>query len=115
MNRDFAGNRSQGADVGGATNAEPVTDPKLYQITVEPYVGFERPPARESVMNNASIFTADFRTHLKIVVTSLVASIVVVVVGISAHHVPEEAVRVQTPVKVGPAMIATSQSPTEIR
>jgi hypothetical protein len=115
MSRDFAWNRGQGADVGGATNAKPVNDQQLYQITVEPYVGFERPPAQESVMNNASIFTADFRTHLKIVVTSLVASIAVVVVGISAHRVPEETVRVQTPVKVGPSMIATSQSPTEIR
>jgi hypothetical protein len=115
MSKDFAWNRGQRADVGGAKNAEPLTDPKLYQITIEPYVGFERPPARESVMNNASIFTADFRTHLKIVVTSLVASIAVVVVGISAHRVPEESVRVQTPVKVGPSMIATSQPQIEIR
>jgi ABC-type proline/glycine betaine transport system permease subunit len=40
---------------------------------------------RESVMNNSSMFTADRVTHLKIVVVSLIAGIVVVGVGIAAR------------------------------
>jgi len=36
-------------------------------------------------MNNTSFFTADQSTHLKIVVVSLLASIVVLVVGIAAR------------------------------
>jgi hypothetical protein len=36
-------------------------------------------------MNNSSLFTADQSTHLKIVVVSLLASIVVMVVGIAAR------------------------------
>jgi hypothetical protein len=39
----------------------------------------------ESVMNNSSMFTADRVTHLKIVVVSLIAGIVVVGVGIAAR------------------------------
>ena len=37
-------------------------------------------------MNNASFETADRGTHIKIVFVSLVASIFVAVVGISAHN-----------------------------
>jgi hypothetical protein len=36
-------------------------------------------------MNNSSFFTADQSTHLKIVVVSLLASIVVMAVGIAAR------------------------------
>jgi hypothetical protein len=36
-------------------------------------------------MNNTSMFTADRLTHLKIVVVSLIAGIVVIGVGISAR------------------------------
>jgi len=36
-------------------------------------------------MNNSSFFTADQSTHLKIVVVSLLASIVVMTVGIAAR------------------------------
>jgi hypothetical protein len=36
-------------------------------------------------MNNSSIFTADRTTHLKIVVVSLIASIIVVAVSVSAR------------------------------
>jgi hypothetical protein len=36
-------------------------------------------------MNNSSLFTADQSTHLKIVVVSLLASIVVLAVGIAAR------------------------------
>jgi hypothetical protein len=39
----------------------------------------------ESVMNNSSMFHADRVTHLKIVVVSLIAGIVVVGVGIAAR------------------------------
>jgi len=36
-------------------------------------------------MNNSSFFTADQSTHLKIVVVSLLASIVVMTIGIAAR------------------------------
>jgi ABC-type proline/glycine betaine transport system permease subunit len=39
----------------------------------------------ESVMNNASIFTADRTTHLKIVVAALICSTVVAGIGIAAR------------------------------
>lgn len=55
-------------------------------------------------MNNSSIFTADRTTHLKIVVISLVASILVVMVGITARTtLPDPAARIQT---AGPAIKA---------
>jgi hypothetical protein len=68
-------------------------------------------------MNNTSIVTADRRTHLKIVVVSLIASIAVVVIGINARSVPSEttSARIPTPVKVGPSMLATGQQTTQIR
>jgi|HubBroStandDraft_6_1064221.scaffolds.fasta_scaffold55285_3 hypothetical protein len=67
--------------------------------------------------NNTSIVTADRKTHLKIVVVSLMASIAVVAVGISAQLAPPEAAstHIQTPIKVGPSMIATGQQTTQIR
>jgi hypothetical protein len=67
--------------------------------------------------NNTSIITADRKTHLKIVVVSLVASIAVVVVGITARSAPPESAsaRIQTPIKVGPSMMATGQQTTQIR
>lgn len=40
-------------------------------------------------MNNFSFFTADRGTHVKIVVVSLVASIIVMAVGITARTTPE--------------------------
>lgn len=36
-------------------------------------------------MNNFSIFTADRGTHVKIVVVSLIASIIVIAIGITAR------------------------------
>jgi len=39
-------------------------------------------------MNNATLFTADRKTHLKIVVIALVASIMVSVIGIVVHAAP---------------------------
>jgi hypothetical protein len=68
-------------------------------------------------MNNTSIVTADSKTHLKIVVVALIASIAVVAMGICARPVaPEtETARIQTPIKVGPAMMATGRQTTEIR
>ena len=40
---------------------------------------------RESVMNNASIFTGDRTTHFKIVVAALICSTVVAGIGIAAR------------------------------
>jgi len=55
-------------------------------------------------MNNATIFTADRTTHLKIVVISLVASIAVLVAGMSARNSSTDSTaRVQT---AGPVMKA---------
>jgi hypothetical protein len=67
--------------------------------------------------NNTSIVTADRKTHLKIVVVSLIASIAVVTVGIRARLAPPEAVSAptQSPIKIGPSMIATGQQTTQIR
>lgn len=42
-------------------------------------------------MNNFSIFTADRGTHVKIVVVSLIASIIVIAVGITARTGPDTA------------------------
>jgi hypothetical protein len=53
---------------------------------------------------NSTIFTADRTTHLKIVVVSLVASIAVLVVGITARSTPvDTTARIQT---AGPALKA---------
>jgi len=63
-------------------------------------------------MNNFTIFTANRTTHVKIVVVSLFASIVVLMVGIAAHHsrTTDSTARIQTagpvvkagkPVKLG--------------
>jgi len=63
-------------------------------------------------MNNFTIFTANRTTHVKIVVVSLVASIVVLMVGIAAHNsrTTDSMARIQTagpvvkagkPVKLG--------------
>jgi len=67
-------------------------------------------------MNNSTIFTADRTTHVKIVAVSLVASIVVLLIAISARTatVADNTARIQT---VGPAMkagkpIAISRSDT---
>jgi hypothetical protein len=42
-------------------------------------------PAREDVMNNSSMFTADRMTHLKIVVVSLVCATLVAGIGIASR------------------------------
>jgi hypothetical protein len=46
-------------------------------------------------MNNASLVTADRSTHLKIVVVSLVAAIVVVAVGVAARAPSNETTTVR--------------------
>jgi hypothetical protein len=71
----------------------------------------------EACVNNSSIFTADRSTHLKIVVISLIASIAVVIVGISARTTaPDPTARIQTAgpaVKAGkPTAITRSDSST---
>jgi hypothetical protein len=67
--------------------------------------------------NNTSIVTADRKTHLKIVVVSLIASIAFVVIGIGARSAPPESASapIQSPAKIGPSMIATGQQTTQIR
>ena len=64
-------------------------------------------------MNNTSFFTADRATHLKIVVVALLASIAVMVVGISAR--PQADVAGVQIVKAGHSLLATTGQTTSIR
>ena len=57
-------------------------EPLFLTLEVQPAT---RPRPGDSPMNNSSFFTADQSTHLKIVVVSLLASIVVMAVGIAAR------------------------------
>ena len=64
-------------------------------------------------MNNSSFFTADRTTHLKIVVVSLLASIVVLVVGILARPVSSD--NIATVYKPQKAIMATTGETKEVR
>jgi hypothetical protein len=70
-------------------------------------------------MNNSTIFTADRTTHLKIVVVSLIASILVIGIGIAARTtVPDTTARVQTAgpaVKAGKPIAITKSDTTTVR
>lgn len=70
-------------------------------------------------MNNSTIFTADRTTHLKIVVMSLVASILVIGVGVAARTtVSDTTARVQTagPVlKAGKPIAVTNSGNVQVR
>jgi hypothetical protein len=64
-------------------------------------------------MNNSSFFTADRATHLKIVVVSLLASIVVLAIGIAARPGADNAQVVVY--KPTPAVLATSDAHESVR
>ncbi len=64
-------------------------------------------------MNNSSFFTADRNTHLKIVVVSLLASILVIVIGIAARPVANDTVA--TVYKPPKAVIATTGEAKSVR
>jgi hypothetical protein len=69
-------------------------------------------------MNNFSMQTADRLTHVKIVVMSLVAGIVVVGVGIAARPtLPDLSTQVisKAPIKAGQPVIWTSADHTVVR
>jgi hypothetical protein len=71
-------------------------------------------------MSNASLRTADQTTHLKIVVLSLIASVVVMVVCITARPVPDDAVTahaqiIQPVVKAGKPVAISHSGVTVIR
>jgi hypothetical protein len=69
-------------------------------------------------MNNISLRTADGTTHLKIVALALVASIVVLVVGITAHTTSFDTARIQASgpaVKAGKPIAVTHGDTTVIR
>jgi hypothetical protein len=69
-------------------------------------------------MNNSSLYTADRTTHLKIVALSLLASIVVLVVGITAHTTSFDTARIQAAgpaVKAGKPVAITHDDTTAIR
>ncbi|HLH90910.1 MAG TPA: hypothetical protein VKX28_20855 [Xanthobacteraceae bacterium] len=63
-------------------------------------------------MNNSSFFTADQSTHLKIVVVSLLASILVMVIGIAARPGPDN---VQAVYKPTHAVLATTSVNGSVR
>lgn len=65
-------------------------------------------------MSNSSIITADRATHLKIVAVALLASLAVMVVGISARPQADIGGGMQI-VKAGRSMLATSAGTTSIR
>ena len=68
-------------------------------------------------MSNASLRTADQMTHLKIVVLSLIASVGVMVVGITARAVPDEGTPATTipVVKAGKPVAYSHTGTTTIR
>ncbi|MDC7785113.1 hypothetical protein PQJ75_02475 [Rhodoplanes sp. TEM] len=68
-------------------------------------------------MNNASLATADRLTHLKVVVLALVASIAIMVIGITAHAVDDTRAYgvAAVPVKAGKVMVSTTDAPTLVR
>jgi hypothetical protein len=61
-------------------------------------------------MNNSSFFTADRTTHLKIVVVSLLASIVVLAIGIAARPQLPNGTQQATVYKPPQTMMATTDA-----
>jgi hypothetical protein len=71
-------------------------------------------------MNNATIFTADRTTHVKIVAVSLIASIAVLAAGIASRNssTADTTARIQTAgpaLKVGKPIVITHSETTAIR
>jgi ABC-type proline/glycine betaine transport system permease subunit len=66
-------------------------------------------------MNNSSMFTADRRTHLKIVVLALICATVVAGVGIAARVSPPKAGMEAAVITVGKPVTATTEETTSIR
>jgi len=71
-------------------------------------------------MNNATIFTADRTTHVKIVAVSLIASIVVLAAGIASRNTSaaDTPARIQTAgpaLKAGKSIVITHSETTAIR
>jgi hypothetical protein len=69
-------------------------------------------------MNNSTILTADRTTHLKIVVISLVASIAVMVVGITSHVASSNDtthIASGPPIKAGKPIAITNSGMTTVR
>jgi hypothetical protein len=62
-------------------------------------------------MNNSSLHTADRLTHLKILVVSLAAAIVVVAVGIAARPDIGAQIEARAPVlKPGPVLLSINEA-----
>jgi hypothetical protein len=68
-------------------------------------------------MDNVSIFTANRSTHLKVVVTALVASIVVVFVGIAASRGPIDTATLKSAgtVKASQTLMVTQSGTSAVR
>jgi ABC-type proline/glycine betaine transport system permease subunit len=69
----------------------------------------------DCAMNNASMFTADRGTHLKIVVVSVICATVVAGIGIAARVNPPKAGMEATVITVGKPVTATTGNTTSIR
>jgi len=68
-------------------------------------------------MKNSPIFATDRATHIKILAVALVASIVVVIVGLTARPSQTNTTRhqINVPLKVAPPIVAAQPAATEIR
>jgi hypothetical protein len=67
-------------------------------------------------MNNASLFTADRATHVKIVVMSLISAIVVLLIGISAHGFGDDSRMAHaTVIKAGKPVVVTTSDANVVR
>lgn len=65
-------------------------------------------------MSNSSLATADRSTHLKIVVVALIASLTVMIVGITARPQVEAGAAAQV-VRAGLSLLATATATTAVR
>jgi hypothetical protein len=87
-------------------------------VAFEPFSAQPRPKSKapEHAMNNASMFTADRATHLKIVVVSLLCATVVAGIGIAARVTDTSNVRMEASViKAGKPVTAATNDGNSIR
>ena len=68
----------------------------------------------DAIMTNSSLVTADRATHLKIVVVSLIASLVVLAAGIAARPQADTGAAIEV-VKAGKSLLAARADTTTIR
>jgi hypothetical protein len=62
---------------------------------------------------NSSLYSADAATHLKIVVTALLAAIAVACAGVAARISPPDAVHVAAPIGAPPVPVRPAKTPAQ--